>query len=229
LNLSEKGTPPKKKGLIVVATDMEQEKLGLSDLVSNGAVEVLCTGIGLLSTAVNLAHWLSADTHPDWILNLGICGVYPETQIERGIEVGQVIQIGREVLADLGVQNADSSFSSFMSLGFSVEQEWEGAPGCLGKERTIYSSASVQRACGTKELARERSSMAGGLQVENMEGAAVFAIAQKWNIPCWQLRAVSNVASVRDKNLWNIDGALASLKREIYETINFDTGHLALS
>ena len=54
-----------------------------------------------------------------------------------------------------------------------------------------------------------------GAQVENMEGAAIFAICAAHNIPCGQIRAISNYTT-DSREQWNIPLALKSL----VDTIN---------
>lgn len=53
-----------------------------------------------------------------------------------------------------------------------------------------------------------------GADVENMEGAAVFAVCHKYGVPCGEIRAVSNyVDSPRDQ--WDIPTALNALAQTI--------------
>lgn len=49
------------------------------------------------------------------------------------------------------------------------------------------------------------------VDVESMEGAACFSICHAFGVPCYEIRAVSNFASTRDKSTWRISDALASL------------------
>src|SRR5690606_34844441 len=48
--------------------------------------------------------------------------------------------------------------------------------------------------------------------IETMEGAAVFQAANTFNIPCLQVRAISNYVEPRNKKNWNIPLALDSLE-----------------
>ena len=44
-----------------------------------------------------------------------------------------------------------------------------------------------------------------------MEGAAVFRVCNDFNIPCMQIRSVSNFVGERNKKNWNIDLAVKNL------------------
>lgn len=50
------------------------------------------------------------------------------------------------------------------------------------------------------------------VDVESMEGAACFSICHAFGVPCYEIRAVSNFATTRDKSTWRISDALASLR-----------------
>lgn len=57
---------------------------------------------------------------------------------------------------------------------------------------------------------------ADGAQVENMEGAVVFAVCESVGVRCGEIRAVSNrVADAREN--WDIPAALESLTRVLTE------------
>lgn len=55
---------------------------------------------------------------------------------------------------------------------------------------------------------------AAGAQVENMEGAAVFALCNKFGVPCGQIRAISNYVDDA-RELWDIPTALEALTKVI--------------
>ena len=50
------------------------------------------------------------------------------------------------------------------------------------------------------------------VDVESMEGAACFSVCHAFGMPCYEIRAVSNFATTRDKSTWRISDALASLR-----------------
>ncbi|MBQ3026966.1 MAG: hypothetical protein IJD27_05505, partial [Alistipes sp.] len=55
---------------------------------------------------------------------------------------------------------------------------------------------------------------ADGAEVENMEGAALFALAEAEGVRCGEIRAISNYVD-EERNEWNIDLALERLTKTI--------------
>ena len=53
-----------------------------------------------------------------------------------------------------------------------------------------------------------------GAKVENMEGAAIFALCLHYGVPCGEIRAISNYVS-DSRELWDIPAALSNLARSI--------------
>ena len=53
-----------------------------------------------------------------------------------------------------------------------------------------------------------------GAEVENMEGAAVFAVCHRYGVPCAEIRAVSNYVD-DPRELWDIPAALTALAEAI--------------
>jgi nucleoside phosphorylase len=58
------------------------------------------------------------------------------------------------------------------------------------------------------------SQEANGADIENMEGAALFALAQAEGVKCGEIRAISNYVGEERKD-WNIDLALENLTQTI--------------
>jgi futalosine hydrolase len=48
-----------------------------------------------------------------------------------------------------------------------------------------------------------------------MEGASFFYVCMNEHIPCFALRAISNIVGERDKNKWNIPFALNNLSQTL--------------
>ena len=56
--------------------------------------------------------------------------------------------------------------------------------------------------------------------IESMEGAGVFQLCEEFNVPCMQIRAISNSVEHRDKNNWNIPLAIHNLNTVVETIIN---------
>ena len=178
-------------------------------------------GVGLLEFATNLALLLSRFstegpfTH---VVLAGICGAYPG----RGLNIGDVVRIDSERVGDLGVVERDGSFTpwhkvcnSAESAPKSVAQVYESSPlrGVPAWLAGLKPAAGLTVNCctGTAAMAAERVQNFD-VDVESMEGAACFSVCRAFGIPCIEIRAVSNLATDRDKSTWRIPEALEKLK-----------------
>jgi futalosine hydrolase len=59
-----------------------------------------------------------------------------------------------------------------------------------------------------------------GADVESMEGAAGFAVCNAFNIPVFEIRAVSNIATTRNTASWHVAQALDALKKQFLDRWN---------
>ena len=180
-------------------------------------------GIGLLEFATNLSILLSrfsAEGPFTHLVLAGICGAYPG----RGLNIGDVVRVDSERVGDLGVVERDGSFTPWHKVcngdggaqGTSVSaQTYEssslrGVPAWLSGLKSV-SGLTVNFCTGTAAMAAERVQNFD-VDVESMEGAACFSICAAFGMPCYQIRAVSNFATTRDKTTWHIADALSALR-----------------
>ena len=56
--------------------------------------------------------------------------------------------------------------------------------------------------------------------IETMEGASVFKVCEEFNIPCLQIRSISNRIEKRNTDLWDLDLAIRNLNFEAEKIIN---------
>lgn len=210
-------------GVFPECKDFVQKNIRLGEIVelpeNRGFAVIL--GVGLLEFATNLALLLSRFstegpfTH---VVLAGICGAYPG----RGLNIGDVVRIDSERVGDLGVVERDGSFTpwhkvcnSAESAPKSVAQVYESSPlrGVPAWLAGLKPAAGLTVNCctGTAAMAAERVQNFD-VDVESMEGAACFSVCRAFGIPCIEIRAVSNLATDRDKSTWRIPEALEKLK-----------------
>ncbi len=180
------------------------------------ALEVGVCGVGLTEFSANLSRFLSQKKYERAFL-LGICGAYPES----GLQLGDVVRVESEVVADMGVQDRQGHFVPWSQVS-GKESIYKG-----GDVRDLplplvafpmVSGASVNCCTGTQYLASRRSSLFN-VQVESMEGAAFFAACKAFGVSAYQYRAVSNIATDRDESSWRINEALAALKIQVLDQL----------
>ncbi len=198
--------------------------------------QYLATGVGPVVTGIALTEHLFA--HPcDVILDVGLAGA-----LDREIALGEVCVVGSETFGDLGAEASDGTHLSLYDLGFANA---DGAPdggGLLrplppntaahsretnlffelvaerfGESRTKRGT-TVSQAHGT-QLRIDRFREGNDAEVETMEGAAVFLVALRQNVPCVQIRAISNYVEPRNRDAWQIGLAMERLTAEVLDLL----------
>ena len=166
-------------------------------------------GMGILNFATNLTYLLASVKQQkiqiSGVLILGVCGAYPD----RGINVLDVVRVDSECVGDMGYQEKDGTFSPFPSSVRATAVEH--APVHLQKLKSAV-GLTVNCCTGTEELGRMRAKMFDA-DIENMEGAAGIAACMAHNTPVFDIRAVSNMATTRDRASWKFNEAIAALKK----------------
>jgi futalosine hydrolase len=213
---------PDKNNLFAFATPMEfascfPEYADTADSISSDKLIELsenrgyaCVlGMGILSFSTNLTYLISTakqqGIHFTAAYILGVCGAYPG----RGINILDVVRVDSESVGDMGYQEKDCSFFPFPSAVRATAAEH--APAHLQKLKSVV-GLTVNCCTGTEELALLRSKMFNA-DIENMEGAAGIAACMAHKIPVFEIRAVCNMASTRDRASWKFNDALAALRK----------------
>ncbi|RYU87866.1 futalosine hydrolase [Mucilaginibacter terrigena] len=183
---------------------------------------LLITGVGMVATAYSLGKELATNQY-DLAINFGIAGSF-----DRSIELGDVVEIIHDNIAELGAEDNDS-FLPVSVLGFgesefkatqTVSSIFKGAKtSSLLKNLKQVRSITVNTVHGEPESIN-RVQKRLNPQLESMEGAAFFYVCHHAGIPCVQIRAVSNYVEKRDKDNWKIGLAVKNLNAFIVEFIN---------
>lgn len=172
-------------------------------------------GIGILNFSTNLTFLLGDAKRRgipiSAVFILGVCGAYPG----RGIKVLDVVRVDAESVGDMGYQDRDCSFYPFPSSvrATAVEQ----APKHLQMLKSV-AGLTVNCCTGTEEMGLLRSRMFNA-DIENMEGAAGISACIAHNMPVFEIRAVCNMASTRDRESWKFNEALSALRQAVFPEI----------
>jgi len=180
--------------------------------------DILITSVGMVSTACNLTKALSANTY-DYIINAGICGAY-----SLNLAPGTVVHIAEDCFAELGAEDSESIRPLHIKedgKDILVEQT------VINKnEIKINSIQNLMRVKGASVHTVTRSEMRNKMitvqydaVVESMEGAAFLYVCNEFNIPCAQIRSVSNYAGCPTNKNWYIDMAVNNLCKTITDII----------
>ena len=189
------------KILLVVATvsEIQQEKFSSNDL--------LITGVGMLNTAIAITKKLSKETY-DLVINLGIAGSF-----KRSIKIGDVVEVVEENISEIGYEDKNEIIEF---TDFSLKTVFRNHSHTDMKQ---VKSITVNTVHGN-EKSIENIVRRLNPDIENMEGAAVFKVCEEFNVPCIQVRAISNYVEKRNKEGWNIPLAIQNLNVELEKIIS---------
>ena len=189
------------KILLVVATvsEIQQEKFYSNDL--------LITGVGMLNTAIAITKKLSVENY-DLVINLGIAGSF-----KRSIKIGDVVEVVEENISEIGYEDKNEIIEF---TDFSLKTVFRNHSRTDMKQ---VKSITVNTVHGN-EKSIENIVRRLNPDIENMEGAAVFKVCEEFNVPCIQVRAISNYVEKRNKESWNIPFAIQNLNVELEKIIS---------
>jgi Nucleoside phosphorylase len=214
------------KTLICTATSLELS--GIFPSISSSEIETagsgfekkgisfLVTGIGVLNTYASLVQF-HLKTPVDRVLQIGIAGAYTGAREEVKV-LGTPVIIEKEVVADLGAEDSDS-FLSLNDLYLGELEYYESKNLNVFddlfrnslKALPVVTGATVNTATG-KETTGILRAEKYGVEVESMEGAGALKFGEDFGIPVLQIRSISNIATTRDRESWDIIGAIKSLR-----------------
>ena len=189
---------------------------------SGHTITIMITGVGMVATAFLLGGIQKEDF--DIALNAGIAGSF-----SKELPVGQLVNVASDCFAELGADYGDK-FVPLADLDFGNEYS----------EKFITKNGEIQNHTTTVNLVINKLKKVRGItvntingeetrikkvtelfapDVESMEGAAFLYGCLKKDLPCFQLRTISNYIEPRNLNNWNIPFAIANLNKQLLEII----------
>ena len=178
-------------------------------------MELLLTGIGQTTTAINLTRFLERET-PQAILMIGCGGCYPNS----GLHIGDLALATQEIFGDLGtmteqgflplenmnipvmpppIQRIKLESSLQQSVASLLQKTSDGQPHRLLSGPFV----TVNTCSGQSQLSSELETRTGGI-CENMEGAAAAQVCSLYQVPFLELRGISNPTGTRDPEQWDL-------------------------
>jgi futalosine hydrolase len=209
------------KILIIVATENEIQPFLGSNIHKSYPIDILVTGVGMVSTAYFLTKKVKENTY-SLLLNVGIAGSFHEN-----VPLGTVVRVKEDCFCELGAQN-DNEFLTLKELNlgeihFQDNSETFNSLPSINNMQAV-NGITVNRVHG-KESSIKQIIKQFSPDTESMEGASVFYIAEQEQIPSLQIRAISNLVEKRNKANWNIPLAIKNLNdwltqftTELYKT-----------
>ena len=187
--------------LIVVATKLEIT----SDEIKKNPT--LITGVGMVNTAIYLTKELAKKKY-DLVINMGVAGSF-----SKELKNGDVVEAVEDNFSEIGFEN-NLEFSKFTD--FDVKTKYlNSSRTSLKKVRAITVNTVHGNKVTISEIVKRESP-----EIESMEGASVFKVCEEFNVPCMQIRAISNKVEKRNKKNWDLDLAIRNLNIEVEKIIS---------
>lgn len=185
--------------LLVVATKDE--------ITTLNNVEFLITGAGIPNTILQLTTHLNNNKY-DLIINIGICGSF-----KKKYNIGDVVEITKDNFTEIGFQDREDFVSLDNKFGINTTFQVPSATS-LPKVNAITVNTVHGNLYSIDKIINQFNP-----DVESMEGAACFMVCEHFNIPCIQIRAISNKVEERDLSKWNISLAVNNLNSSLMKII----------
>ena len=172
--------------LVVAATAFE------ADLVEPSRARVAVCGIGPVEAALATAAAIAGE-RPDAVLQIGIAGAVtlPHASLALGSE---------------------AVYCDVLDPVARIPRVERASPdaGLLARARRALPDAHVLPIGTTARVG-------GGVdcEVEAMEGFGVLRAAALAGVPALELRSISNAVAERDRDRWDVNGALEALRRAV--------------
>jgi len=182
-------------------------------------IEILLTGVGPVFTAFHLGKHINSTY--DLAINLGLAGSFkPE------FAIGDTVNVSSDCFADIGAED-NENFLSLDELGLMDKNEPPYKEGKLfsSNEYSIkiakiqnVNAITVNTTHGNERSIKKIIEKFNP-DIESMEGAAFFYACLNENLPCLQIRSISNFVEKRDKSKWQIAPAIHNLNIKAFDLI----------
>ena len=202
--------------LIVTGVQAEADAIG-----KPSGTFVVVGGIGKTNAAAATTAAVLSDGPFRWIINAGVAGALPESELSIGdiVIANKCVYFEEGLITPDGFQNIEEmgfSLGNFLGNYVPVDSWMLERLSEIGKVAPV---ATVATCSGTNEqakLVKERT----GCLCEAMEGAAVVHAANRLSAPAIEIRAISNTTGDRNNQEWDIKLALDNLGKAVNDSIN---------
>lgn len=200
--------------LVTAATQFEMEPF-LAACPQQG-IHRLITGVGPVETTVRLMAMLyELSGQLKGVVNFGVGGAYFDPAGRPGADLLDICLAEKEVLGDLGVCLEDDieritgkelevpdTFIMDAGLLELASQALRAGKMPFRRGNFVTVNCTSGTAARGESLARQHQGLC-----ENMEGAAVARVCREFNLPCLEVRCISNLVEDRDTSRWKLKQA----------------------
>ena len=163
----------------------------------------------MVSTAIAVTNALKSKRY-DLVINAGVAGSF-----NRSLELGDVVEVNDDYLSELGAQDG-SRFLTPEEMNLEMENRVQ-----MPKRTQLKSARGITvNTVHGDELSIMKIVHRLNPQVESMEGAACMLACKEANVPCVQIRSISNYVEKRNKSKWDMTKAITNLNKELQNFIS---------
>lgn len=182
---------------------------------STHQIDVLVTGVGMVFTTFYLSTILAQEKY-DYAINAGVAGA-----IDKNLQLGEMVHVVEDFFFELGAEN-NNEWIGMAELGLLSENDLPyTSTGLINKnipnlpyihKLKQVKGQTVNKVHGNLQSI-ERMLTISNAQIESMEGAAFLYCCMHYQLPCTQIRAISNFVEVRNKANWRMKEAIFNLNQ----------------
>jgi futalosine hydrolase len=198
--------------LAIAATEIEMAPFVARCSPSALFCRTLVTGVGPVETALRLTRFLCESRQQvDAVIHFGAGGAYILPERSSQPKLLDICLAEQEVAGDFGICLGDSM--AYLDRSLTGDIYYNMDTYLLKECRTILDRVgtnyhtgvfiTVNGITGTGPRGKMLQSRWNGL-CENMEGASVARVCGEFNLPCLELRCISNYVEDRDPSTWRL-------------------------
>lgn len=192
--------------ILIVAATVQEIEPSLEWLQGHG-IDTLVTGVGMLSTVYTLTKKLQSEQY-DVVINVGVGGI-----LDQNLRLGEVYRVTQDEVFQFGAEDRNR-FIPIEELGFGRSVFSERLPNIFEDHGITIKTAqgiTVNAVHGSEDSIRYLRQNYPDNLVESMEGAAVFFVAGREQLPVLQFRSISNYIEPRNRETWEMGLAIRNL------------------
>jgi futalosine hydrolase len=181
---------------------------GFFEIAGTGS-SLMISGVGTVPVIYNLTRHFATNRY-DKVIHGGIAGSY-----FLPLQPGEVVQVVRDTFVDYGIDHGGIFRWIFHENLWNPEEKpfrhgWIEVPEDKSVKLESVTGITVDLVTAGPER-KARIAEKFNPQLESMEGAAVFYVCCREDIPVTQIRAISNYVGVRDRFSWKTEEAISAL------------------
>ena len=198
---------------LLLITAVDAEAAALADVPD---ATIVVAGIGRANAAAATTQAILEHGPFEAVCSVGVAGALPGAELQ----LGETIVAEACIYAEEGLQTPDA-FLDMQAMGFPlgdftgnrvpVDPELLRRPQGHAPTGLIATVAT----CSGSDLQAQLISRRTRAIAEAMEGAAVVHAARRLHLPAIELRTISNTTGDRDRQHWDLPGALDAMARDL--------------